>query len=472
MRNNCIIEIPLGRTKRVFFDERNNRIYNSLSEIGNLELNQDTLELFLKFGFVPGWLTLFKGVRTFPGGTTIELNDGGYKIVKRVKYEDFVAPGKYDNLNEDELVDLGCQAFREAVQASFRGAVQPIVIPLSGGLDSRGLLAGLLEFCDSKDITAYTFGTPNTLDYDIGKQVAKVAGVKHIEFNLTRIPFRQESLERTAILSDGNTDIFQPHALTAVLDYFGRSVEYWSGFMGDVLVGRHYKNPSKNWKEAIQHFFNDNTYCRSTSLTNISMEQIIEHLDWQVHPKTNLSFDNFLDYYYRQEGNGSHHLFMNGYLTKAILLHSSWIDFGLNVPWEYHENQALYKKVLFRAYPKLFSLPIRPNLGLPLTATRWQYRVRRLQLKVQSGFRKLFPMLSLPPPFTNYIDFNEGIRKRKDLKKVIYGNLQDLKKRKLLDTIKIDTIWQEHQSGKVNHAAALTLLASLEIILKAFRVKI
>ena len=466
------IEIPLGRTQRIFLDERNNRIYNSLSEIGDLELNHDALGLFLKFGFVPGWLTLFKGVRTFPGGTIIELNGGGYKIVGRVKYEDFVEPGKYDNLEENKLIELGRQRFKEAIQASLHEAVQPIVIPLSGGLDSRALLAGVLEFCDGKDITTYTFGTPKTFDYEIGKQVAECVGVKNIEFDLTRIPFRLESLERTALLSDGNTDIFQPHALMAILDSLGQNAEYWQGFMGDPLVGGHYRNnPSKNWEEAIQYFSYNNTYCCSTFLTDISTEQIIEHLNWQIPPETNLSFDNFLDYYYRQEGYISHQLFMNGYNAKTPFLQGNWINFCLSIPWEYHENQALYKKILCRAYPELFSLPTKNNLGLPITSTRRQYRARWLKLKAQSGFRKFFPISSSPPPLTNYIDFNEGIRKRRDLREIIYENLQDLKKRKLMDMIKIDTIWQEHQYRKENHAAALTLLMSLEIILKAFSVK-
>ena len=34
------------------------------------------------------------------------------------------------------------------------------VVPLSGGLDSRGVLVTLLEFTEARNIKIYTFGTP------------------------------------------------------------------------------------------------------------------------------------------------------------------------------------------------------------------------------------------------------------------------------------------------------------------------
>jgi len=50
---------------------------------------------------------------------------------------------------------------------------------------------------------------------------------------------------------------------------------------------------------------------------------------------------------------------------------------------------------------------------------------------------------------------------------VVYESIQDLKKRRIVDWINIDAIWNRHQNRQANHADALTLLASLEINLKA-----
>ena len=56
--------------------------------------------------------------------------------------------------------------------------------------------------------------------------------------------------------------------------------------------------------------------------------------------------------------------------------------------------------------------------------------------------------------------------KRDDLRTLVYENIQDLKKRRIVDWIDIDGIWKRHQDQEENHADTLTLLASLEINLK------
>jgi len=56
---------------------------------------------------------------------------------------------------------------------------------------------------------------------------------------------------------------------------------------------------------------------------------------------------------------------------------------------------------------------------------------------------------------------------RSDLKNIIHENIMDLKQRKIIDWIDIDSIWDRHINKKANYADALLVLASLEIHLKA-----
>ena len=64
------ITSPGHRVKRLFFDEQTGKVYDSISDIPReMELNRETLGAFLKFGFVPGNETLFKGVQCLPGGS-------------------------------------------------------------------------------------------------------------------------------------------------------------------------------------------------------------------------------------------------------------------------------------------------------------------------------------------------------------------------------------------------------------------
>ena len=66
----------------------------------------------------------------------------------------------------------------------------------------------------------------------------------------------------------------------------------------------------------------------------------------------------------------------------------------------------------------------------------------------------------------NYLDFNEKIRTKKDLKDVIINNVMDLKQRNIIEWINIEEILNNHLTNKGNYADALIVLASLEIHLK------
>ena len=69
-------------------------------------------------------------------------------------------------------------------------------------------------------------------------------------------------------------------------------------------------------------------------------------------------------------------------------------------------------------------------------------------------------------PRLNYIDVAASIRSG-SLRSLVRENLTDLKKRDLISWVDIEAIWEEHQSGRVDHTNALDVLTSLEIHLKA-----
>jgi hypothetical protein len=69
-------------------------------------------------------------------------------------------------------------------------------------------------------------------------------------------------------------------------------------------------------------------------------------------------------------------------------------------------------------------------------------------------------------PNLNYIDFENGIRNRPDLKEIVSTNVQALKARGVVSWIDIDRLWKMHLNSDANYSDALTLLTSLELHLK------
>ena len=155
---------------------------------------------------------------------------------------------------------------------------------------------------------------------------------------------------------------------------------------------------------------------------------------------------------------------MSGFDYKTPFLDSSWFNFILSVDNKYRKDTALYKKILLNSYPKLFNYPVSSHLGLTMNASSSEIFARKLSNKFKTEISKMYPFFVNPK--TNYLDFNEALRNKQDVKNTIYNCIMDLKFRKVVSWIEIDEIWKNHQNKSGDFADALIVLASLEIHLK------
>jgi hypothetical protein len=373
----------------------------------------------------------------------------------------------------DELIVEGVDrldlAFRNQLGKCSSGSTH--VIPLSGGLDSRAILGGLLKNLDSREIQIVTFGSPGTWDYEIGQQVARAVRVRCELIDLTKGSWRWNTndLVETAIQTKCPVWIFDAHVNRQVAYRYGTAPTYWSGFMGDPLAGSHLlPTDSADWRQAQSFFVQRNRFVRLLELAPTGFDPKRHLPEKPFSDNTPLCYDEQLDFGIRQQCLIRHIVLPIGYDYQTPFLQKEWINFILSVPRPYRAGQYLYKEILKAAYPALFSLPTKTNFGLPLNVRGWRKSLQVGKLHVGSIARRLFPWRNWGVfPGINYIDFNHGLRKRSDLQQVIYENIHDLKKRKIIDWVDIDRIWCTHQNHQGNFADALTLFASLEIFLKA-----
>ena len=91
----------------------------------------------------------------------------------------------------EELVEDGISRWR-GVFSDATGELN--VIPLSGGMDSRAILGGLLERAGRSRLCTVTFGQAGSLDYELGIQVAEAAGVESIGVDLSSVKLEREQL--------------------------------------------------------------------------------------------------------------------------------------------------------------------------------------------------------------------------------------------------------------------------------------
>ncbi|MCK4306005.1 MAG: hypothetical protein KAY24_17330, partial [Candidatus Eisenbacteria sp.] len=112
------------------------------------------------------------------------------------------------------------------------------IVPLSGGLDSRAILGGLLTAGLKDRITTITFGAPGTYDLEIGRYVARRMGLRNELIDLTQVPLKQQFLQETVSEGAAWTWLFDGFYQRQIAKRFGKEVTFWSGYMGEALTGK------------------------------------------------------------------------------------------------------------------------------------------------------------------------------------------------------------------------------------------
>jgi hypothetical protein len=416
-----------------------------------VRLTPADIPAYLHFGYLPKCQT----------GTTVVLDRLRLHLDTRRQVQE-----------EAALVKQGTAVLHNALRQSVEkaGKEKIHILPLSGGLDSRAILGGLLENVDRTNIQAVTFGTPGTWDYEIGQQVAQAAGVRCEAVDLTAADWRwdMDGLRETAVQIETPTWLFDAYVNRHIPQRFGIEAVYWSGFMGDPLAGSHLlPTDSADWEQARSQFVKRNQFARSMRLSPPDFVAENTLPDEPLLPVDLLSYDEQLDFAIRQRCLISHIVLPEGYDYQTPFLHPEWVEFILNAPRQYRAELKLYKRILQAAYPTLFALPTKTNNGLPLRAPRWRQVVQTNKLRVRHRVRRYMPWINLGvPPQTNYIDFDDSLRHRADLQQLVYENIRALNKRGVVDWLDLEALWQRHQKRQADYADALRLLASLEIYLR------
>jgi hypothetical protein len=398
-----------------------------------MNLNNLNLNSFLIFGYF------------------LDYNDNNYLI-------DITTGGenRFKNIPRDGLVDLGIDLWKSIIQELFTSNEEHVV-PISGGLDSRAILAGLSEFTDASNIHTFTFGTPGTYDYDIGNQVASSFGTRHTSFDLTKHHYNMIDLLKISVRTNHQSIPFHQPPIS-VLDELFSDHNVWSGYMGDPIAGSHLlKPPSINVVEAKQRFIDNNRFVVSTNLLSIDENEMFPLIQYKDKVST-LSMDEILDFYNRQIKYIAPHVLIKGFKYKLPFIHNNWVNYFLGVDDIDRTNISLYKDILIKGYPKPFQLPTKSNHALPLNSPRFRMLLHKYYIRYSSKHKR---------SNVNYIDYEWAIREKNDLKEIVYSNVMDLKARNIVEWIDIKTLWSNHINYIANHADALLVLASLEIHLKA-----
>jgi len=451
------------RARRHYFDHVTGKHAGSVAQFaGKKSLCPKATELFLHIGFVPGNITLFEGIECLPGGCIISFQDNRWKIDEQFLYRNVIDAHKYEAVGGAELARIGGDLFVGIVARLFGGQM-PAVVPLSGGYDSRAILAALLEVTNARNILTFTFGTPGTLDYEIGASVARKAGVTHRAFDLTQVEVTEEKLARIAALTDANADLFQPVYLLDIFDDIGTDHVVWSGYTGDGLGGSHYrKHKSEDLGSALD------TFVTSESVGLLEPRSISDEAKACI--ATDSIYKGVLDIH--EEIFFANHVerlttssILPNHLRYAVpFMDDEFIQFIWGVDFKYRRDKTLFNQIWRTRYPQLLALPLKSNWGF---STELPGSIKRLCAVWDGGMNAIRP--SYVRRSTNYISYEKKLRYDQRFFRLVEGMIRRIAHVDLMAYgIDGDALLEEHRAGLRDNSRALTTLASLGVIAQTF----
>lgn len=342
------------------------------------------------------------------------------------------------------------------------------VVPLSGGLDSRVIIGGLLENLPTSQIIAATYGIPGSWDFDIAQTISQKYGIQHEVFNLLGEKWDIDQLVIAASHLKSPVNVYHSYIRQKITNRFGVNYTYWSGFMGDTLAGNGLsKTPVTDKLEAIQlNFFSSDSACnyKNQTFRDKLAKKILMECPWESLDHKRFSREQQLDLGIVARQLYQPTVIINDFIFKTPFMSTSWVNFISSIPYKWLPDLYLYRKIIQKCYKMLSKIPSTTTNGMSLFASNYDF-IGRSIARIKPYVIRRDPYHSHPR--TNYVNWSESLRHKTCLQDTVYATLQDFKKRAIFNNNDIDTWWYDHLNRRENYTTLLMNLSSLELLLKA-----
>ncbi len=431
---------------------------------------------FLTFDHMLGDRTNFQEIKLLPQGVILTFQDDTYTIRK---YSEIRYPDIYEHISEEDLLEELQYLMDQAIVRQNVGDL-PMGMLLSGGTDSRVILAYLMAKGTASPFHTFTWGIPGCDDARISNEVARKLNTQHHFFELK--PDYLLSLAEEAVrITDGLGNILNLHALATLEEEAQYARVIFKGFLGDAMFGFAVRRPF--WAEY------DPETAHEVHVQTHSDQGVINYTRKE---KDALFSESFL----KEVGSGVFDAYKDGMAASNVRLLASQrlffdftqrvprmtlngvevvrsrarvrlpfcdndlVDFSMKIPPGFHFERYLMRTAFARAFPDMAKIPL-TDTGLPMIACAREVYLRTINLAKwhlnQRGFSSL-----AGPSRRPYKDYNNWFRK--DLKKWIEANLLNPQSldRGYFQPETVKNLVAEHMAG-VDHTIKLGGLLTIEL---------
>lgn len=345
------------------------------------EIDPAAIAQFLTFDHVLLDRTLLKKVKLLDQASVLTYQNRQLAIKPYWKLEYTYI---YPLISLDEYIEELVRLLRQSIQRHAHDEL-PTGLLLSGGLDSRWLLALLAESPRVKNLRTFTFGIPGCIDGKFAGELSKKAHCNHQFFEL-RSDWLLGQAENAVRITDGMGNIVNLHALATLDEESQYAKVMYKGFLGDAMFG--YAVVPRFWAD-----YDDETRMEAHWQTHrghgvISLEREQQSALFTDRFQQELGKAVFEDYSkgmneFPAKQLANQRLFfdlrqrvprMTIRGVEAVRQRAAvrlpfcdydLVEFTTRVPPGYHDKRFLITEAFVRTYPELAKIPCTPK-NLPL----------------------------------------------------------------------------------------------------------
>lgn len=299
----------------------------------------DQINCFLDLGYLLEDNTYHKDIKLIKPASILEFDI----ISKNLNQEYYWKWSKIKQQNisfKDSVERLG-DIFLQAIDKRFNPN-QNIGVSISGGLDSRAILAAINKLYPDFKGYSFTYGIPNCPDIEIAKDVVSKTAWEHEEFHFKHPEWFSTRVEKI-LQTDGMFSIQHMHGVE-FLDEISQEIDInINGFAGDLVCGGGWFNKILLNKRAssknLRPFYSG--YSVKCDIDNdfYDISHVEPHLYMnRVRRFTNLGIINTL----------------NKIDHRLPFFDNDLIEFIFSISDIYRKNNKLYNAMLLQRFPEFF----------------------------------------------------------------------------------------------------------------------
>ena len=343
------------------------------------KIDPTAVSQFLAVGYLLGERTWFEGVELVPPASVLTWDARSSAVtVERYWWWDRI-PKREGSLDTRELADEMAYLFRQAVRRRCLPG-EPVGVLLSGGLDSRALLAAASE--THPGLPTLTFGRAGCADIRYAARAAAVAGAPHHAMIIDSSDWLAPRVPGVW-WSEGQYSLLHMHGIearAAVRDRFSIDL---NGFSGDLILGGSYLQD----EDVLDRF--DVSYvakvmrCHPSMLGDVSAYEDLGKVDYyfldnRVRRFTQMGTVNWLTIIH----------------DRQPFLDTDLLEFAYSLPDALRYESRLYKLMLLHAFPAYYRRIPWQKTGMPIGSPQWLQRLAALSNRGSARLSRTMPPLA------------------------------------------------------------------------------